>query len=775
MLHVLEQIHHGFRPNQYGTNQLIFTGGNMLKFFITTLGILSALVLSPSAATKFPFPQQRTYPSGILPEGIDHKHVQTIYDIWLKGYYTESGDQARIKFDEPENTVSEGIGYGMLIMVYMDNAKNNTQAKFDKLWNYYKAHSNNGLMDWKISGFGGTIGGGAATDAELDAAVALIMAYEQWGDEKYLNEAKTLIGNVYAQEVKSDYLVGGSQWVSYNPSYMSIVALELFKEVDGSRWNNVVNTSYTLLDASQHNQTGLWPNWCDINGNPGGGVGNDPTVYGFDAARTPWRIGWAYLWHGHSQAKALSSKVVDWFISETGNTPGLIGQKYNLDGSIATGAGGNMDNIPTFLGPLVVGGVVDPKYQDWVNKGYNRLRAFGPTDDNYYNETLELLCMLLLTGNMPNFRTITPHTTATLEVTATPNGAGTLTISPDKPSYSIGEQVTITTAPSGPNFTFVGWSGDYVGTALTATVTVDYNMKIQAVYKDETAKDLVDDCEDNDAKTNMGTDWFTYTDAADAGASVVTPLTGGEDAPFTMAAGGYESNYAAKIEFSLDQGGFEYDPFVGIGFQFNEDQVPEDVSAATGISFYYKGSFGGANAAIYIECATVTEPGANYGMLLEPSADWKEMLVTWDDFLQPSWAEPVELDMTQVENFHWQIQGDTGDSGELWLDNIRLIGYEIASPIKNPAQNKFKENKAIRFSQLGNQLEIQYFINQDSYVSLELYDLSGKLVQTLEQGNKAAGNHSVLVSASEKLNSHSLYIAKLKSETREASELIMMQ
>ena len=83
-------------------------------------GILTILMCISVAfsAAKFPFPQQASYANGILPEGISHVHVQNVYDIWLKGYYEESGDLARIKFDTPSQTVSEGIAYGMLIMVY---------------------------------------------------------------------------------------------------------------------------------------------------------------------------------------------------------------------------------------------------------------------------------------------------------------------------------------------------------------------------------------------------------------------------------------------------------------------------------------------------------------------------------------------------------------------------------------------------------------------------------------------------------------------------------
>ena len=126
----------------------------MLKKMAVLALTLTVLFSNVFAAPRFPFPQQTRYTNGIMPAGVDHKHVQSVYNVWLNGYYTESGDKARIKFDEPDNTVSEGIGYGMLIMVFMDNDVNNTQGKFDKLWNYYQAfRDGNGLMNWKISGF----------------------------------------------------------------------------------------------------------------------------------------------------------------------------------------------------------------------------------------------------------------------------------------------------------------------------------------------------------------------------------------------------------------------------------------------------------------------------------------------------------------------------------------------------------------------------------------------------------------------------------------------
>ena len=185
-------------------------------------------------APKYPFPQNTKYSYGILPStGVNTSNIQKTYADFIKRFYEESNDLARIKWDNPSQTVSEGIGYGMLIMVYMDNVTNNTQAKFDKLWKYYNKFTNDNhkLMHWKINGFNDVAEKNAATDAELDVAMALMQAYKQWGDESYLNDAKALIKRIWDYDVNDNkYLKPGDAWdTKKNPSYFSTAALEIFK------------------------------------------------------------------------------------------------------------------------------------------------------------------------------------------------------------------------------------------------------------------------------------------------------------------------------------------------------------------------------------------------------------------------------------------------------------------------------------------------------------------------------------------------------------------
>ena len=105
---------------------------------------------------------------------------------------------------EQNSTVSEGIGYGMLIAVYMGE-----KELFDELWKYEQLWlDDNGLMDWYINAAGTQrLGTGAATDADEDMAFALVMADRQWGgqgtlDRPYLDYARDQIRGFSEHEIR---------------------------------------------------------------------------------------------------------------------------------------------------------------------------------------------------------------------------------------------------------------------------------------------------------------------------------------------------------------------------------------------------------------------------------------------------------------------------------------------------------------------------------------------------------------------------------------------
>jgi len=438
-------------------------------------GLITLIVpISLYAVTKFPFPHNANYSYGIKPSSINSDVVQASYEDFLNRFYTESGNLARIKFDDQNYTVSEGIGYGMLVMVYMDNAKNNTRDKFDKLWAYYNKFLNErGLMHWKIRGFDGVDQQNAATDAELDVAAALMMAYKQWGDEKYLNDAKNLINKIAAHEVNENgHLKPGDAWDSKkNPSYFSTGAMELFKQASSFDWDKVITNSYNLLKKVRNANTGLVPDWCSESGNPEGD-------YYYDATRTPWRMAWAYAWYGHSDAKDVASKIATWINGKTNGSAKNIVDGYTLDG-------GNKSqwNVAAFIGPFACAGMVDQTHQAWLDNAYNHLASFASkTDDSYYNQSLEILTLLLLSGNMPNFWATQQPQTFTLTVSTQPSAGGTVTKNPSASQYNSGATVTIEAVPNN-GYRFVNWSGDISGTETQKTITMTKNMNVVANFE----------------------------------------------------------------------------------------------------------------------------------------------------------------------------------------------------------------------------------------------------------------------------------------------------
>lgn len=350
------------------------------------------------ATVNFPYPQSTNYGgNGIVLSNPTESAAQlkAAFDYYLKNKYKENGSYAAIEKD-PGSYVSEGTGYGMLMMVYFSDNTTSYQSQFDKLWAFYKAGSNeHGLMNWAF----GTLTpsdnkANAATDAEMDVAAALIMASYQFGDEKYLDEARTLLQNVKKYEFEENGLhKPGDAWNDKkNPSYAAPAYYKLFAEVDTENaefWKTTaLNANYTLLEAnSAEYSTGLFDNWCDASGK-----GMDK-YYGYDAARTPWRLAQDFYWFGESKAKTMLDKLGKWV---SGKDPAQI------KGTIERG-GEQMwnDHNSTFVATLMTSLVTDASNQGKLDAYWAEAVSLG--DEAYFEQSMKVLCGLLVSGNMPNF------------------------------------------------------------------------------------------------------------------------------------------------------------------------------------------------------------------------------------------------------------------------------------------------------------------------------------------------------------------------------------
>ena len=366
----------------------------------TTIIAVSALAFGLAQATvNFPFPQNVDYGNGIevSDKATAATQLKSAFNYYLTDKYKESGNYAAIEKDHGGNNyVSEGTGYGMLMMVYFSDNTTSYQDKFDKLWAFYKAGSNeHGLMNWSFGGLNPYDNkANAATDAEMDVAAALIMAAYQFGDDKYLDEARTLLKNVKKYEFEENGLhKPGDAWNDKkNPSYIAPAYYRLFAAVDTDNatfWNTTaMNTNYALLETnSAEYSTGLFDNWSDASGK-----GLDK-YYGYDAARTPWRLAQDFYWFGETKAKTMLSKLGTWVSKYAASA---------MKGTIER-SGNTMwnDHNSTFVATLMTSLVTDDSRQSKLDEYWKEVASLG--DEAYFEQSMKILCGLLVTGNMPNF------------------------------------------------------------------------------------------------------------------------------------------------------------------------------------------------------------------------------------------------------------------------------------------------------------------------------------------------------------------------------------
>jgi endo-1,4-beta-D-glucanase Y len=348
--------------------------------------------------------------------------VVAAFEKWKADTVTSDGANGHLRVKrpsepglDPDSTVSEGIAYGLLIAVYMDD-----QNLFDELWQYEQQHlDGNGLMDWYINAGGDQVlGGGAASDADEDMAWALVMADQQWGgsgslDRSYGDHARETIDKVWQHEVIDGKLLKPGDtwgdWGTVNVSYFMPNYYRVFAQVSGNDgWNDVVVTSYdtmenTLNDDNGNTQNGLVPAWATSDGNPNAGVwggGDAPTNYQYDSCRTPFRIGVDYCLQGEPRALDYVQKTTGFF---AGVGVANIVDGYELDGSPRPEFGPDRQSA-AFIGPAGVGAMSMPEQQAFVDDAYNAVKGLDLlVGGTYYEESWTVLSLLMMTGNFLDY------------------------------------------------------------------------------------------------------------------------------------------------------------------------------------------------------------------------------------------------------------------------------------------------------------------------------------------------------------------------------------
>lgn len=398
-----------------------------MKKWITPLVVL--------ASNLYSFPYNVTYPYGVKPTKTQqemNQHVQFLFEDYRNRYFTQQGTPQsgmwRVKLrgqyaDDgiyyPNCTVSEAQGYGMLIAVLMDNSVNNTKQIYDGLFKYYKYYANsNGVMKWIIDENGIPRSNGAATDGDLDAAMSLILAHYKWGSKGEINyeqEAKNLLENILRCMVDTnDVLKPGDTWggisITRPSDYMTGFFKVFYYFTGERRWLRIVDSCYYTLDYFYRTYpTGLIADFCKADGTPATRVientlSQDPPtdyIYGYNACRVPWRLGYDWLWFGDERAYRILNKITNWIKTKTNHNVNEIKDGYSLNGEILSSW-----QSPAFVAPFGVAATSNLEHQQWLDDIYNWL--INKPSYGYYADSIRLLSLLLITGNFPNFISFNP-------------------------------------------------------------------------------------------------------------------------------------------------------------------------------------------------------------------------------------------------------------------------------------------------------------------------------------------------------------------------------
>jgi hypothetical protein len=693
----------------------------LLFFGLFSVSDLFAQINTNSPAV--PFGSHTSYSYGIMPTNLPSsgtygtsQDAATAYTEWKSNYIEVCTVGSRVKFTGTNSawTVSEGIAYGMLLSAYAGD-----KPLFDNLWKYYRNNTNGqGVMNWEINGCTGAVGANGATDAELDAAMALIVASKQWSTASspytYKTEALYLIGKIKQYEIDSSTFqtINGDMWgmtsTCRNPSYLSPAYYKEYAIIDAANatfWNNCVAACNTVLTGNRNATTGLISNWCGnispYSDNSCGNTGSGSSGYGADACRNPWRMATDYLWHGSAAATVsidISSKLAAWITGYESQLKGPLAQNAS---NPSAGSYKNGSYSAFGLAPMTVS-----TKQTSLNSCYTNVVGLGTDASYYFNSTIRCLTLFVMTGNFwapSTSNVISPP----LFSSATTNSTGTtITVTFDKAMAITTEYSKFTLLKNGTAisnaFTAITANGtnSYDLTLTTSAVpgagdvlTLSYTLgtikssdgAILAAFMSNPVTNalagnstLVDDGEDGNGINNLGGKWFTYNDNNVGGKSTVTPTTSATTL-FTMTAGGANSStMAAKISYKLSVGTLSYSPFVGIGtYTTSDSSKTSDWSKGTGISFYYKG----AVCTLQVVTPEVTDAGYYSYIIPASTASYTKVTVNWSSFSQPIWAKVVTFNKTAINKIQWQTQSTTGSTGDIWLDDIKVEGLVPSTPV----------------------------------------------------------------------------------------------
>ncbi len=311
---------------------------------------------------------------------------------------------------DPKNndkTTSEGQSYALMRAAMMNDKKT-----FDGVWSWTQAKLRNRGSDSLISWLWEKNEAGeyvqtdysTAADADVDIALSLVLAYELWGEQRYIEDAKEMIRDIWEHEVVA---VNGEYYLTFNttpekpegiiinPSYFSPAHYRVFAKYDQTHnWNKLASDTYKQLERLQNfqnNKTNLPPNWVMVT-RSGNFISaskyfqNNADYYGFDSFRVVWRVALDARWFGTPEAYNYLYDIQPFYLNNNAQE-GLFKSVYKLDGTpVVEYAGLSTDTAFLSLASIINKPAADKYYKEYLSKAYNHNEGYWRDPKHYYDQ-----------------------------------------------------------------------------------------------------------------------------------------------------------------------------------------------------------------------------------------------------------------------------------------------------------------------------------------------------------------------------------------------------
>lgn len=400
------------------------------RLLFLIIGSLLMQQLSAQPVTR-PFPQHTTYCKGSIKPSQYNQHtldqqVLQFYHEWKQKYVRKGCGPGEYYVWFGNNTsgkicVSEGQGYGMMIMCYMAGADADAQHIYNGMFRYYRAHASRYspyLMAWAQTTGCKNTDGSSATDGDLDIAYSLLLANKQWGSHgsiNYIKEARLILKAIEQKEINpvAFNVMLSSEAASDSDDYFDMRSSDFmpnhfraFYNADHNPlWKKAIDRNYQLFIKMQEEfspDAGLLPDFIiHTNRHPHPAKPHylespfDGCYY-YNACRVPWRLSTDYLLNGDPRAHQILQKINAWVRETTQNNPDNLSAGYTLAGNDLKS---HYFEALSFICPFAVSASIDSKNQRWLNSVWDYSLRFKLKDFDYYDNTIKLINMIIISGN----------------------------------------------------------------------------------------------------------------------------------------------------------------------------------------------------------------------------------------------------------------------------------------------------------------------------------------------------------------------------------------